>query len=156
MNASPPPAPTPEKDLYSAVSGVPAGMITDLSINRKPQLAGALPDDKPETTQSREFVVRAKKRYKKRYSVRIQIDGKVFNTNTRDISVGGLNVEDQMPDWVCGYFKVRIIKPNVKQQIELQCCLIENEDLNEFRHRLMILPLQNPTDEQNLEKWIAA
>ncbi len=102
-----------------------------------------------------EFVVRDKKRFKKRMQVTIISGTKVFRTYTRDISVGGMNIEECLPDWVNGNFKVRIAKPNSKQQIELMCCLIKGQAVDE-RYRLAILPLQSVDDERNLELWIAA
>jgi hypothetical protein len=103
-----------------------------------------------------EYITRAQKRFNKRMQVLILGDDeKQFKTHTRDVSVGGLNLEDSLPEWANGYFKVRIMKPNSKQIIELMCCLVENQKPNE-RHRLAILPLQSQQDEQNLEAWLAA
>lgn len=148
--------PVPAPELPSPE--VPKGFVTDelsISISRaaiRPEFLALAPD--PETTGDN-FIVRAKKRHKKRYSVSIEIDGKKFKTFTRDISVGGVNVEDVLPDWIKGYFKIRIGKPNSKQQIELQCCLVEGQ-LPNARYRVMILPLQNQNDEINLDTWLAA
>jgi hypothetical protein len=100
------------------------------------------------------FTLRSSKRFKKRYSVYIELDEKMFKSHTRDISVGGLNLEDPLPSWVQGHFKVRIGKPNNKKQIELKCCLVELD--NEERRRIQILPLQKIEDEKALEAWIAA
>ncbi len=102
-----------------------------------------------------DFVVRNKKRYKKRMQITILSGSRIFRTFTKDISVGGMNLDENVPEWVAGHFKVRIAKPNSKQQIELMCCLIADQPMNE-RHRLCILPLQSINDEKNLEMWIAA
>lgn len=107
-----------------------------------------------ETTNA-EFTVRTKRRFKKRYQISVEIDGQSFSSFSRDISVGGINLEDPVPDWVQGFFKVRIGKPNSKKQIELRCSLIRKEG-EEDRHRIKILPLQNVEDEKQLEAWIAA
>lgn len=101
------------------------------------------------------FTVRSKRRFKKRYDIQIEIDGKIFKSHSRDISVGGINLEEPLPDWVQGHFKVRIGKPNSKKQIELKCTLIRQQN-SEDRHRIKILPLQNVEDEKKLEVWIAA
>ncbi len=104
---------------------------------------------------SGDLIVRNKKRYNKRFLVTIQFDNKVFKSYTRDISVGGINLEEHLPDWLRGQFKLRITKTNSKQAVELMCMVIENQPDTE-RHRLMILPLQSESDEKNLENWIAA
>ncbi len=104
---------------------------------------------------SADFVLRDKKRFKKRLQVTIVSGHNIFRTYTRDISVGGINVEESLPEWLNGHFKVRIAKPGSKQQIELTCCLIEGQSIDE-RFRLAILPLQSGDDEKNLETWIAA
>ena len=102
-----------------------------------------------------DFIVRDKKRYKKRMQITILSGSNIFRTYTKDISVGGMNLEENLPGWAVGQFKVRIAKPNSKQQIELVCCLIEIEPMS-ARHRLAILPFQSLDDEKNLEIWIAA
>ena len=100
------------------------------------------------------FTLRSTKRFKKRYLITIELDQKIFKSYTRDISVGGVNLEEPLPAWVKGHFKVRIGKPNTKMQIELKCCLVEID--NEERRRIQILPLQKAEDEKALEAWLAA
>lgn len=103
-----------------------------------------------------DFILRSKKRFNKRYQVTIVGENnQQFKTHTRDVSVGGLNLEESLPAWVNGYFKVRIAKPQSKQLIELVCCLVEDQQPDE-RFRLAILPLQSIQDEKNLELWLAA
>jgi hypothetical protein len=151
------PPETPSKD------GGPAGIIQgglkdDISIsmsNIKLERPTGELGEVFDASTSDSFVVRAKKRFRKRYSVSIEINGKIFKTHSRDISVGGVNVEDVIPDWVTGYFKIRLGKSNSKQQIELQCCLVEGQPPHS-RYRVQILPLQNESDEANLENWLAA
>ena len=72
-----------------------------------------------------------------------------------------MSLEDPLPDWVAGYFKVRIAKTSSSQQIELTCCVVETSESEKAsgmadRFRVAILPLENPEDEKNLERWIAA
>lgn len=100
------------------------------------------------------FTVRSKRRFKKRCTVSIEIAGQKFQTFTQDISVGGLNLEEPLPAWVGSEFKVRIGKLSSKKQIELKCCLVEEN--NDDRRRLRILPLQRLEDEKALELWMAA
>lgn len=82
-------------------------------------------------------------------------NGQEFKTHTRDVSVGGMSFVDSLPEWVVGYFAVRISKPNSKQQIELMCCLVENQKPGQ-RYRVAFLPLENSSDEKSLEIWLAA
>ncbi len=119
--------------------------------NNYPQI-----EEGPFTLTDGEFVVRGKKRFQKRYEITIEGPQKLtFKTHSRNISVGGISFEDSMPDWINGYFKVRISKPGSKQKIELMCCLVENQKKDE-RFRVAILPLENAKDEQSLEAWLAA
>lgn len=151
------PMPNPIPPVPSAETtpseGVPQGFDPELSLSA-PQVLKDL-SEFSDSMNTDSFVVRAKKRFKKRYAVTVEIDGKVFKTHSRDISVGGVNVEDLIPDWITGYFKIRVSKPNTKQAIELQCCLVEGQAPN-ARYRFMILPLQDQNDETNLENWLAA
>ncbi|MEQ1665772.1 MAG: PilZ domain-containing protein, partial [Bdellovibrionales bacterium] len=103
-----------------------------------------------------EFIARAKKRFPVRLVVTVLGDeSRQFVTHTKDVSVGGLHLEEDLPEWVKGYFKVRISKPNSKQQIELTCCLL-SKDKSKDRKRAAFLPLQSLNDEKNLELWFAA
>jgi len=125
--------------------------IEDLSVAK---LSDANSKDEESDISNVTFTLRSSKRFKKRYTVYIELDEKMFKSHTRDISVGGLNLEDPLPSWVQGHFKVRIGKPNSKKQIELKCCLVDLD--NEERRRIQILPLQKVEDEKALEAWIAA
>jgi hypothetical protein len=101
------------------------------------------------------FVVRRYRRYSKRYEVEITDGSNTFRSFSKDVSVGGVQLEESLPEWLTGYFKVRLRKPNQKHQIELTCCLVENQPLG-GRTRLSILPFSRPEDEKNLEIWLAA
>lgn len=111
--------------------------------------------DSVDITGSDMFVIRKDRRFVKRFEILIMKDSKTFTTHSRDISVGGVLLEDCLPEWVHGQFKVRIKKPNSKQLIELTACLIGKPD-DEEKVRIGILPLQSKSDEKNLENWLAA
>jgi hypothetical protein len=104
-------------------------------------------------TASGQFIIRKAQRFKKRLEITILVGDKAFVTHSRDISVGGVYVEDVIPDWIRGSFKIRIRRPNIKQQIELAACLVENQPAHD-RVRISILPLQNSHDEKKLEGWL--
>jgi hypothetical protein len=154
--ALPNPSPTlPVADGPLVEDGGPKGLMSDeLSLSVAKDVL-SLDKLRTEEDTSDSFVVRAKKRHKKRYAITIEVNDKIFKTHSHDISVGGVYVEDIIPDWVTGYFKIRVGKQNSKQQIELQCCLVEGQAPH-ARYRIMILPLQNASDELNLENWLAA
>ena len=137
-----------EEDTDSGFAGTFSEDIklTDSLIQLKPS------DD---STQSGQFVVRKNRRFKKRYEIAIIVEDQIFDTHCLDISVGGILLEENLPDWVRGQFKVRIKKPNLKQQIELTACVIEGQTPGE-KNRVGILPLQSGEDEKNLETWLAA
>jgi hypothetical protein len=115
--------------------------------------SGTFPQKERETG---EYILRAKQRFNKRMQVLIiGENGQQFRTHSRDVSVGGIFVEDSLPDWVAGYFKVRLSKFNSKKQIELTCHILENQ-MAGSKDRLGILPLESIEDEKNLEMWFAA
>lgn len=148
MHVLPPPPPATVKESVVSQSQDLLGIFES---NRFRQQEGSR-----EFLLDKEYIARSKRRFPKRMVVTITSNqGQVFKTHTQDISVGGMSFEDSLPEWVAGYFKVRIAKPNSKQQIELSCCLIENQNVGE-RFRVAILPLENMVDEKNLEAWLAA
>lgn len=101
------------------------------------------------------FIPRTFKRYRKKMKIEILGRGRRFETTSVDISVGGVLVRDALPDWVAGYFKVRMSKLTGGKPVELTCYIIENQE-PEQRRRLAILPLRSKTDEQRLEHWFSA
>lgn len=114
------------------------------------------PSDSNISVMNNEFIVRNRKRFIRRYEIIIQAQDKnEFRTYTKDVSVGGVLLEDSLPDWVTGYFKVRIAKPQNKEKLEMTCCLIEDQAPGQ-RVRLAFLPLESLEDENRLEEWLAA
>lgn len=159
MQVSPPPPPKGTGEKSMDLSNVKSLEIADEPSIRKvieknniyPQV-----EEGPFTVSDGEFVVRGKKRFQKRFEITIEGPKNLsFKTHSRNISVGGISFEDSLPDWLSGYFKVKIAKPKGKQKIELMCCLVENQKPGE-RFRVAILPLESVKDEQSLETWLAA
>jgi PilZ domain len=173
LHVSPPPPPKSIDD--NSQSGVPAKVSTktEPSIRKimesnqfhKDTSADKTAEPKKEnidefsktfSTTTGNFVLRSQRRFNKRMSIVITGDaGQTFKTFTKDISVGGMYFEHSIPDWVSGYFNVRVSKPNSKQQIEITCCLIENQKEGE-KFRVSILPFESEEDAKNLETWLAA
>lgn len=150
LQVSPPPPPrgASEKSIE-----IPEPSIRKIIENNSNHLQQS---DGPFTVSDGEFIIRSKKRFFKRYEISIEgPQKKIFRTYSRDISVGGISFEESLPDWVTGYFKVRIAKPNSKQKIELMCCLVENQN-SEKRFRVAILPLESVKDEKDFEHWLSA
>lgn len=149
LHVSPPPAPKGTEE--SSIKIEDSGVKRNAENNLFPQSDSGSID-----FTGSEFVLRAKKRFNKRFAITVVgPSGQIFKTFTRDISVGGIFFEHSLPDWAAGYFKVRISKPNTKQKIELTCCLVENQTPGEH-YRVAILPLESIQDEKNLEAWFQA
>lgn len=103
----------------------------------------------------KEFIRRSHKRIKKRFKVQITAGTQKFVSHTIDISIGGLQLEDILPDWVVGYCQVLIINTETRKAIEVTCSLVENQSPND-RRRLQILPLEDEKAENEMEAWLAA
>lgn len=125
----------------SSHSGIEAQVLAEESLEEE------------EVSNVHELMKRNFERYDKRLEVKIFSDGKVFQTFSKDISVGGLLLETPLPDWIFGYFKVRLSRVESKKRLELTACLVENQDPH-ARLRLAFLPLQNKKDETLFEQWI--
>ena len=153
MSVSPPPAPS-NTSTASRLKSVPNNNIQsdlDFESNKFKQQ-----DSSSYKSSFSNFILRNKKRYKKRMPVAIiGSEEQIFRTFTVDVSVGGLLLETKLPNWVTGYFKVRLGKEQTKQQVELMCCLAENQNPDE-RYRVVILPLTSAKDEKDLENWLVA
>ncbi|OFZ12064.1 MAG: hypothetical protein A2Z20_07500 [Bdellovibrionales bacterium RBG_16_40_8] len=155
MHVSPPPPPQPKgtENIEILTKCIDEPSIKKIMDNH---FFPPSEDSRSFTISEGEFISRGKKRFNKRLRVYIVSEqGEKFKTYSRDVSVGGIYLEDSVPEWVSGYFKARIAKPGNKQMIELTCCLIENQKPGES-FRIAILPLQSTEDEKNLELWLAA
>jgi PilZ domain len=156
LHVSPPPPPRgTERTPMATATRSPVTEISSVIVTK---VSEAFPQQELDSVSitSGEFVIRSQKRFRKRMAVTIiGTENQMFKTFTRDISVGGMYLEDSAPNWVKGYFKVRISKPNSKQLIELNCGVLETQP-DGARYRVAILPLQSVEDEKNLENWFAA
>jgi len=96
--------------------------------------------DQTEKTSSMDtdyFIVRPKKVIYPRLHQRIDIALPVsienhtqsFKTETIDISEGGLHLKEIIPDWVSGYFIVKIYSGN--QVVQLMCSLVEDQKIKQ-------------------------
>jgi hypothetical protein len=71
---------------------------------------------------------------------------KVFNTQTIDISEGGLYFKDVIPDWIAGYFIVV-----VNDQFQLLCSLVEDQ---KEKNRVQIVAEDNDPQYQMYKEWL--
>lgn len=102
-----------------------------------------------------QFVERVHKRLRRRFKVHINQGTNKFTTHTVDVSVGGLLLEDVLPDWVVGYCQVVLVRKETKQAVEVTCYLVENQSPKD-RRRLQIVALKDRQAEDELEKWLSA
>tara|TARA_B100000749_G_scaffold280887_2_gene279947 strand:+ start:1524 stop:2207 length:684 start_codon:yes stop_codon:yes gene_type:complete len=106
--------------------------------------------------QDKEFLVREHSRYDNRYKVVIETNGNTFVSHSQDVSVGGILLEDALPDWVVGYCNVRIIKQDKREEVQLMCSLVESDDPTKKRFRIALAQLKSLEDESVLDEWLRA
>ncbi len=105
-------------------------------------------DENLETPEN--FVVRKDQRVNVEIDVDIISQGQKFHTRSVDISVGGLQVKDPIPVWLAGYCTLILRRPDVKQQLEFVCSIVENQDPAQ-KKRLEIHPSK---DTVHLKRWL--
>ncbi len=101
------------------------------------------------------FTPRKYKRHFKHFKVEINIDGNVFETETENISVGGLKLKEPLPFWVVGYFTAKFTHPKQEQAVEHTCSVVDNQAPDK-RTRLEFAPFKKKETEEQLEDWIMA
>lgn len=92
-----------------------------------------LKDPRDSDTGSGYFIIQAKKkilpRLHQRYDLHIESSilsaNKNFETKTQDISEGGIQFEDIVPDWVAGYFVV--VLHTGEGDFQVMCSLVEDQ-----------------------------
>ncbi len=151
MNQEPPPfrvASEPQKRRNSDLEPPPLTESGGTVISLEPDLEDVGVDD-------HEFINRSHRRFKRRFKVRINQDGREFVSHTKDISAGGLQLEDNLPEWVAGYCQILLIKLETKKAVQVTCSVVENQPPHQ-RTRLQILNLGSKEREEALENWLAA
>ena len=79
----------------------------------------------------------------------IESSGKSFSSSTIDISEGGFYIKDFIPDWVAGYFLVKVIA--FKHTFQIMCSIVENQ---KSRHRIQIVSEDSDPNYQMYRNWL--
>lgn len=104
------------------------------------------------------FVIRPKKTHHPRLHDRIEIvvqariegQNKFFESVTVDVSEGGICFEDTIPDWVSGYFIVRVFDgPTFYQVI---CSLVEDQKI---KKRVQIMSEDSDIHYLKYKEWLS-
>jgi len=103
------------------------------------------------------FVIQPRKVHTPRLHGRFTIDlplsietaGKVFKSSTIDVSEGGFYIKDSIPEWIAGYFLVRV--EAFKGVFQIMCSMVENQ---KSRHRIQIVSEDNDPNYQLYRQWL--
>ncbi|MCB0355786.1 MAG: PilZ domain-containing protein [Bdellovibrionales bacterium] len=128
-----------EDDLDT--SEIQSGLVTDIS-------------DVVIESLDKQILPRKYSRLNRQYPIEIEVNGNVFKTISSDISVGGMQVKDELPEWVTGYFSVKIFQPLLEQSLVHTGWVIESE--KNKRNRIAFLPFKKQETETQFEEWIKA
>lgn len=88
-------------------------------------------------------------RYTVELPITIETSGKVFDSSTIDISEGGFYLKDFIPDWVAGYFLVKV--KGFKNTFQIMCSIVENQ---KSRHRIQIVSEDSDPNYQLYRQWL--
>ncbi|MCB9025554.1 MAG: PilZ domain-containing protein [Bdellovibrionaceae bacterium] len=91
-------------------------------------------------------------RLKREYPIEIELNGNIFKTLSTDISIGGMSIKDELPEWITGYFSVKIFQPILEQSLVHTGWVMDVDD--QRRHRIAFLPFKKKDTEQQFEDWI--
>lgn len=113
--------------------------------------------DTPADADTDFFVIKPQKKYLARLHDRIEIQTKVaiegqsksFESTTVDISEGGLFFKDTIPDWVSGYFIVRVFDKETFYQVI--CSLVEDQKV---KQRVQIVSEENDIHYLKYKDWL--
>jgi len=100
----------------------------------------------------KEILPRKYVRYKIRYKIELICNEKSFISFTQDISLGGIKIEDLIPDWVAGYSTLYLMDVKSRKKLEFMSTVVENQKTGD-KFRLELLP---SADSKNLKEWLEA
>lgn len=120
--------------------------------NRKnlPALPNALDRETQADSGNLAYVHRKSERLQIRLGVEVICNGQIFRSHSQDISLGGIRLEHNIPDWVAGYSSVILTHAN-GDRIEFVCTIVENQKLGD-KTRLEFRPSEAM---KILEEWLA-
>ncbi len=103
------------------------------------------------------FVIKPQKKYLARLhdridaNVKVVIEGqnKSFESITIDLSEGGLYFKDTIPEWVSGYFIVRVF--DAKTFYQVICSLVEDQKV---KQRVQIVSEENDIHYLKYKEWL--
>jgi hypothetical protein len=103
------------------------------------------------------FIFKPQRKHKERIHVRkefqtdIIIEGQsqVFKTVSHDLSEGGIYLKDTIPDWVSGYFIVKIVDKT--EVLQLICCLVEDQKV---KQRVQVVSEENDQHFVKYRNWL--
>lgn len=104
------------------------------------------------------FIIKPKKVHHPRLHNRIEIEvkariegqSKSFESLTVDISEGGIYFKDTIPDWVSGYFIVRVFDGSIFYQVI--CSLVEDQKV---KQRVQIVSEENDVHYLKYKEWLS-
>lgn len=109
------------------------------------------------TTDTDFFIIKPQKVYHTRLHNRYHVDLRVviegqsrsFESRTIDMSEGGIYFKDVIPDWVSGYFIVRVYSETVSFQVI--CSLVEDQKI---KQRVQIVSEENDAHYLRYKDWL--
>lgn len=105
----------------------------------------------PPSKAKKQFIARKAKRYQVRYAIEIISGGQSFSTYSIDISLGGIQLENPLPDWVAGYCTL-IVTDDQGEKLEFVATIVENQELTTKTR----LEFQSSASLAILEKWLSS
>jgi len=132
------------------------GLFVDVGMN-----IGVFPEPKEaliaDDTDTDYFVIRPKKvflprlhdRIEKKFPSSIIGQSQNFDTETADLSVGGIQFKDLLPGWVSGYFLVKI--QDGHDVFMLMCSLVEDQSENK---RVQIVSEESDVNYVKYKNWL--
>ena len=92
---------------------------------------------------------RRDQRYELKLHAEIICQDRLYQTFTRDISLGGVAVSGYLPIWVAGYCTIVLSTLDMQNRLEFICSVVENQKGKNFR-----LELHPAEDSLTLKEWL--
>ena len=93
------------------------------------------------------------KRFDRSIRVELEHNGRVFRTSTKNISIGGMQIQDPLPQVFFGYFTAKIFDKKTTQFLTHTCWVVEDSDSRQ-RFHIVFLPFKKREAQDNFETWI--
>lgn len=141
---------------WQSLESVEDFVVNERSVDLRPPPLVSMDMDLPEPqSEGPRIGIRKRRRFKKRFMIAVEKDGRQFRTASVNVSSGGVLLEDSLPSWVSGAVVLNLLKPETQEMVEILSEALPGEGESR-RLRMKFLDFEDADLAEEFEYWLAS